>query len=1738
MDIYGLVVVESDLDAPRDVFSVWASERCVAHFAKADDPNEKWITMHPHGDSSSAYVHVKIRINPHDGSAHIINGPNELRGLRISRLSSPEQVAQRRKEREKKRAELKKQKASEEAERIKNDPEYAKQVEARKTQEQDLEKRRQDIKGQIQEVTKNLLHSASKVTGDQQYQEQASAMDDPEAAKRALLEKARDALSESEHELPQETLEGAVSTIHKQNLRGAQSSLNVLHKTILRELIQDPELRQAVMQEGEKIDPTDLQSSQPSGHPGYQVNTSNQAAEQGFGKEDAEREADQVFAQRAEKLGEKAASDVLASGGTAEQAEQAKQQAVASAHNLRNATRERAKAVSAVKPVAGVKTSTKLQDLSEKAESTREFLQHQQQLADLKRQLRSLELAHDPHATPEEKDALSLFDQAPAKGSDMGIDVSQPQADFNQKLQESLTRVKDEDLTRAFLNAVDDDGKHVGYGDEFVRRAMHAHIGSGAYSHLSNVAVTIMGSDGLDRQVIDALGVNAAAQVMAYALQQHYKDDPEGFEQLKVELGNHHYDHTHEAMQQAIEDAEKSRDLAAQIQVPEINSGTDAALVKQLQKQKSQHIDEAQRTLGTALGQLEVGAALNQALGAKQGKIQVNFGMEDPAKVALQLRALGLEDGDYSIEKLVHDEKTENGRVNVTLSESALQKLAQMPSEQDARNALEIRKIKSGVLDEQNYLPAGFMARNPSDLTEHPRMPAAFATAPDFSMGIAAGVRDAVASRYADGWTPKEIFTHLMDVASQHVSADQLQAYAQHVTSMFPFAKSVEKTAQDGTRYTAMEAVDLDNHPEVKQKLSEISQKWLQQHHPGEADFHGQQITDDEPTREALFRALTQNPALQAAFADASDIGGSPKGRQTAKAIRKYFLQNIHKDTLKGKTPDQFDAEQKQAREQELKKLGPEPEKWGEAEGMMFGGFGGGDSGPKTLQFTPTSTPEERIKALEAHGLKPEHYSIQGDRAVLNADGEAVVSPPTEQTEATQAISGGLDGLNPDWVQHKRRSAQIRNKYRTTKDLWTDFVDTMRNPTNAYRAVQEVMQNELIREFHAHHGQLTGRSLKVSKETTQHWERRLSATDPQKAQQVRQRDQKLMDGLKERDSSGRYLNMGEGGLLGAAQKHLEKMHQQSLMQGGLGFDLFGSQGGGEVQAQDTRHLEVGDHERLSLGHAAESRLKQMLKTDFGLDPAGYPVKLINGLTWGTGTKHVHKQRAVKMLLHTGRLLGFFGAGSGKTSIAIGGFTEAHAQGRAKKGLIVVPSIVKNQFGEEMSRFTKPGQYKWHAGDADFEGRLKAYQDPETHMVVATHQSFRDDMVKIMSMHHALTPEESTKKFMSASRTERAQMLGEALKAHNIPTDYVSYDEAHETLNRAGKADSLLSMVTEAVLDNSKIRSVFTGSPVKNDTSEIYDWLHKIHPERFNDRDGFHRRYGVGTQASKEALRRLVEQYAYVDSVTPDVQRTVTWGMRDEHGQEKPIPLSDHQKKAYQDVEQAYTSARRAYKKGQVDVQAARVLNPKAFKDVEADQHEEVARRIHSALGTARFTALNRIVNDHDPEHNAKLQHALKLCEDRKGTGGVIFAHHKETISNLKAALEAKGHKVGLIDGSMNPTQKAQARQDFNGGKVDIILCSDAGAVGANLQGRGRYLINYDLPMTQKTLEQRNARIDRLGQENAIELHHLKTDTDFDHENHARLERKRELGSILQGQFQNLDDTGIASYILHQPNAAD
>ena len=133
-----------------------------------------------------------------------------------------------------------------------------------------------------------------------------------------------------------------------------------------------------------------------------------------------------------------------------------------------------------------------------------------------------------------------------------------------------------------------------------------------------------------------------------------------------------------------------------------------------------------------------------------------------------------------------------------------------------------------------------------------------------------------------------------------------------------------------------------------------------------------------------------------------------------------------------------------------------------------------------------------------------------------------------------------------------------------------------------------------------------------------------------------------------------------------------------------------------------------------------------------------------------------------------------------------------------------------------------------------------------------------------------------------------------------------------------------------------------------------------------------------------------------------------------------------------------------------------------------------------------FGRLMRILSKLEPE-NAKLVELKQLAQDlvEQGHKIVIFSQFVPVVKLVHDELESDGITCVPYHGQLtNDERSANLRNFTSNPHVAVLASTDAGQFGLNLQAADA-VINYDLPWNPARLQQRIARIHRIGQVNKV-----------------------------------------------------
>ncbi|MGD9496247.1 MAG: helicase-related protein [Armatimonadota bacterium] len=761
-----------------------------------------------------------------------------------------------------------------------------------------------------------------------------------------------------------------------------------------------------------------------------------------------------------------------------------------------------------------------------------------------------------------------------------------------------------------------------------------------------------------------------------------------------------------------------------------------------------------------------------------------------------------------------------------------------------------------------------------------------------------------------------------------------------------------------------------------------------------------------------------------------------------------------------------------------------------------------------------------------------------------------------EQQQAAEEVLGtqfNIFGEAEEVTRGQTEAFQTRQAEEEAErrdNAWVHYVRAHGDVGKAYRALQDLIVGDLTAHFAHEYARETGRELRTAHQDIPHALRHVvGLMSPDALERVLDADngalRQMYESLRKRGPGGRYAEgyeslrkrgpggrYAEGSVKDLAQQILEKAKRMQL-------SLFLERSPG------TR--------RLTAGQTAEAQMRRvwsLIAPNFDPDQ---PVSVIEDLSM-SDPKHVHQQRAIRMLERVRRMGLHHSTGSGKSLMGIGAFTHLASQGKVNRGLFIVPPAVTAQFGGEMNRYVEPGRFRHFADpSASADERRAAYGNADIHMVAVSHQAWRDDVTWAVAQQRFDGDQEAAAKWLlEAPREEAIQACQDAIDAQGWRFDFNMVDEGHVTLNRKGKPDARMARVADATTARAEYLVHATATAVKNDASEVFDLLCKVRPDKWQNTpeqwEAFRRKYGLNTEASRQALQRLVAPYFYAHEADTGVSVLES---------DVDVPMSDWQRERYRNALQAYQQARRAPEGSPERRAAVAKLMPEGW-DEGLSQQEQIAKLDDAgrALGFLRDRACERVLTHAPLEHNPRLQWIVDFAEKKRGADddggmvpGLVFTQSLRSVDLLVDALRARGFRVGKITGAQAGDETEIVRDGFNAdagrtikdlreqaakrramAKYDILVCSEAGSAGLNLE-RARWTVHYDLPWTAKTVAQRNGRNNRLSQNwGSVEIYTVGTRAPVERRRRSLVEEKNGLMSTFMEDTSNIDDSGVVRHL--------
>lgn len=117
----------------------------------------------------------------------------------------------------------------------------------------------------------------------------------------------------------------------------------------------------------------------------------------------------------------------------------------------------------------------------------------------------------------------------------------------------------------------------------------------------------------------------------------------------------------------------------------------------------------------------------------------------------------------------------------------------------------------------------------------------------------------------------------------------------------------------------------------------------------------------------------------------------------------------------------------------------------------------------------------------------------------------------------------------------------------------------------------------------------------------------------------------------------------------------------------------------------------------------------------------------------------------------------------------------------------------------------------------------------------------------------------------------------------------------------------------------------------------------------------------------------------------------------------------------------------------------------------------------------------------------------------RGESLLVFTEYRATQAYLAEAVAQAypGVQVATINGSMPLDEKTKNVRAFNSREAKVMVSTEAGGEGLNLQDACHIMVNYDLPWNPARLVQRIGRLYRYGQRQRVQVINLQSNDGFD-----------------------------------------
>lgn len=387
-------------------------------------------------------------------------------------------------------------------------------------------------------------------------------------------------------------------------------------------------------------------------------------------------------------------------------------------------------------------------------------------------------------------------------------------------------------------------------------------------------------------------------------------------------------------------------------------------------------------------------------------------------------------------------------------------------------------------------------------------------------------------------------------------------------------------------------------------------------------------------------------------------------------------------------------------------------------------------------------------------------------------------------------------------------------------------------------------------------------------------------------------------------------------------------------------------------------------------------------------------------------------------------------GLGKTIQAIATAEWMKKELHISRALIVCPTSLKYQWKSEIEKFTGS---KVTVIEGNLLKREKLYQEDDCFYHILSYNVVANDV--------------------------------EALNK-SVP-DLVILDEAQRIKNWKTKVAQGVKRLESAYA------IVLTGTPLENKLEELYSIVQFVDKFKLGALFSFLEAHQITDENGKVVGYRNLNK---INSLLSDIlirrnKKEVLKQLPKRIDKNLFVPMTEKQMEVHEDYhELARKMARKWRQHGFLS--------------------EQDRKRLLMALNCMRMVSDSTYILDQETRHDTKIDELMSILDEalEDETQKVVVFSQWERMTRLVAAeLNDRNIKFENLNGSVPSEKRKVLFDNFNHDPESrVFLSTDAGGVGLNLQAAS-ILINLDIPWNPAVLEQRIARVYRLGQKENVSI---------------------------------------------------